>query len=491
MTNDDNRHQFIEFPLAEEDSRSQNWRACPACHGGGKWARDPSPLILRRYQRALRDAKPGDPLPKPPVPNIEHCPECQGSGLQESATPTAPDPRYPNVAIIGGGIGGLALAIACRHRGIPFTIFERDQDFDQRSQGYGLTLQQASRALKCLGIHGLPGALATTKHVVHGEDGTIVGEWGLRKKGRPAAKSAPRRRNMHVARQALRLGLVRALGGHEQVTWNHRLIEYHEGEEQIDLTFKVGADQVTVQAEVVVGADGIRSAVRKQLIGDTLSPLRYLECIVILGICKLDILNPSPLFDGKTIFQTSNGNARMYMMPFSATEIMWQLSFPLPEDEAKGLNRAGAQALKKEALSRCASWHEPVTDILTKTPLSEITGYPAYDRELLRAAWLPANARLTLLGDAAHPMSPFKGQGANQAILDALSLARSLYGQGCPNEGAVQESLRAFEAEMMPRSAMKVKASAAAARYLHSDVAIFEGDVARGDAATLMGERWD
>lgn len=411
--------------------------------------------------------------------------------MEESATPTAPDSRFPRVAIIGGGIGGLALAIACQHRGIPFTIFERDEDFDQRSQGYGLTLQQGSRVLKCLGIQGLTGALTTTRHIVHGEDGTILGEWGLRKTGRSAEKSAPRRRNMHVARQALRLGLLRALGGHEQVTWNHRLIEYHEGEEQVDLTFKVGADQVTVQADIVVAADGIRSAVRKQLIGDHQAPLRYLDCIVILGICPVADLLPSPLVDGKTIFQTANGNERIYMMPFSATEIMWQLSFPLPEEKAKGLHRAGAEALKEEALRRCGSWHEPVPDIVSKTSSSVITGYPAYDRELLRETWLPANARVTLLGDAAHPMSPFKGQGANQALLDALSLARSLYGEGSPNEDSVQHSLRAFEKEMMPRSAIKVKASAAAARYLHSDVAIFEGDVARGDAATLLGERWD
>jgi len=287
------------------------------------------------------------------------------------------------------------------------------------------------------------------------------------------------------------MGLLRALGGHERVMWNHRLIEYHEGEEQLDLTFEVGADRVTFQADIVVAADGIRSAVRKQLIDDRLAPLRYLDCIVILGICPVTCLTPAPLVDGKTIFQTANGNERIYMMPFSETEIMWQLSFPMPEEEAKGLHRAGAEALKEEALRRCGSWHEPVPDILTKTPLSVITGYPAYDRELLRESWLPANSRVTLLGDAAHPMSPFKGQGANQALLDALSLARSLYGEGSPNEGSVQNSLRAFEQEMMPRSAMKVKASAAAARYLHSDVAIFEGDVARGDAATILGERWD
>jgi 2-polyprenyl-6-methoxyphenol hydroxylase-like FAD-dependent oxidoreductase len=56
------------------------------------------------------------------------------------------------VAIIGGGIGGVALAVACLHRGIPFTIYERDNGFEARSQGYGLTLQQASKAIEGLGF---------------------------------------------------------------------------------------------------------------------------------------------------------------------------------------------------------------------------------------------------------------------------------------------------------------------------------------------------
>jgi 2-polyprenyl-6-methoxyphenol hydroxylase-like FAD-dependent oxidoreductase len=70
--------------------------------------------------------------------------------------PSIPDTEnYPHVAIIGGGIGGVALAVACLHRGIPFTIYERDNGFEARSQGYGLTLQQASKAIEGLGVFSL------------------------------------------------------------------------------------------------------------------------------------------------------------------------------------------------------------------------------------------------------------------------------------------------------------------------------------------------
>ncbi|MFP3607604.1 hypothetical protein, partial [Paraburkholderia sp. SIMBA_053] len=88
-----------------------------------------------------------------------------------------------------------------------------------------------------------------------------------------------------------------------------------------------------------VGADGIRSSVRKLLIGEEKTPLRYLGCIVILGICPLDALEnlESPLLDSATVFQTANGNERIYMMPYTSDSIMWQLSFPMPEEEAKEL----------------------------------------------------------------------------------------------------------------------------------------------------------
>ena len=88
---------------------------------------------------------------------------------------------YPHVAIIGGGIGGIALAVACLHRRIPFTLYERDSNFDARSQGYGLTLQQASKAIKGFGILSLNEGVVSTRHVVHTTEGKVIGEWGMRK----------------------------------------------------------------------------------------------------------------------------------------------------------------------------------------------------------------------------------------------------------------------------------------------------------------------
>jgi 2-polyprenyl-6-methoxyphenol hydroxylase-like FAD-dependent oxidoreductase len=200
-------------------------------------------------------------------------------------SPIADKDNYPHIAIIGAGIGGVALAVACLHRGIPFTLYERDSNFDVRSQGYGLTLQQASKAIEGLGIFSLNEGVVSTRHLVHTTDGKVIGEWGIRKWMPADAQTVPKRTNVHIARQSLRLALLEQLGGHDKVQWGHKLIALKEQEgEAVDLSFLVDGKIHTAKADLVVGADGIRSSVRSFLIGANATPLRYLDCIVILGI---------------------------------------------------------------------------------------------------------------------------------------------------------------------------------------------------------------
>jgi len=439
-------------------------------------------------------------------------------------------------------------------------VYERDTSFEERKQGYGITMQQGARALRSLGFFSFndddkddttkgksnPNATKfgfhSTKHIVHKPDGTVVGEWGMKvwggrhEKGRQHAK----RQNAHISRQNLRKILLDLLRP-GTVKWGYKFVRFSEqsntqtdkDSSQLNLTFQrrrsdcdvsveeeCGDELFTASATVLVGCDGIRSVVRENKLGEDVAPLRYLGCIVILGIVESQ---ESELTDGETVFQTADGTTRLYAMPFaqpgeeSSTDIvnqdkqdrglsMWQLSFPMEEKDAKGLSKLGPSALKTEALRRCGKWHHPIPDLLSQTQEELITGYPCYDRSIVDkevfrngrddSSSSGGSSFVTMLGDAAHPMSPFKGQGANQALLDAVLLARKLSSAARVNNNKklkdnehnindrIRDALAIFEEEMLERSSVKVLKSAEAAKFLHTEVAIQEGNITRGAAAS-------
>ncbi|KAL7435528.1 hypothetical protein ACHAXH_002662 [Discostella pseudostelligera] len=151
---------------------------------------------------------------------------------------------------------------------------------------------------------------------------------------------------------------------------------------------------------------------------------------------------------------------------------MWQLSFPVSErSEAFRLSQLSQKEMQLEVLRRCGQWHTPVPDLIKETPLESIWGTSLLDRDpqsfinhrknLEVHGRLPS--RVVVLGDAAHSMSPFKGQGANQALADGPLLANFL------SKAQVDSAVRGFMTEMARRSGVKVRASREAARELHSN----------------------
>jgi 2-polyprenyl-6-methoxyphenol hydroxylase-like FAD-dependent oxidoreductase len=465
------------------------WISCKDCSGLGKKRRKPHKKERLHFQKKYQEfinSKSTEHAPIKPKGQLYNCPNCNGRGIVKSHQPKEISPNYPHISIIGAGIGGVALAVTCLHRGIPFTLFEKDQNFNSRSQGYGLTLQQASKALECFGVTRLKNGIVSTKHIVHNTKGEVIGEWGKRKWITEKQKTPLKKTNIHIARQDLRLELLKQLGGEQKVNWDHEFLDFETlNSSEIEISLKSKGDIKKIKTNLVVGADGIWSNLRRKCIPETKTRLRYLDCMVILGICDLKDLKHinSQLLDSETVFQTANGTERIYVMPYDSKSVMWQLSFPVPETKATSLSKSGSTYLKAEAIKR-TPWHDPIPEIIRATKESLISGYPVYDRELLKPDAFKHIGNTTLIGDAAHPMSPFKGQGTNQALLDALELSKTLTNAIKANASWKENSLRPilsmFETKMLKRSAIKVLDSAEAAKALHSEQILIKSNHPRG-----------
>ena len=164
--------------------------------------------------------------------------------------------------------------------------------------------------------------------------------------------------------------------------------------------------------------------------------------------------------------------------------------------------------LMREIQSRCTNWPEPVPSLLRQTSSDLLTAYPVYDRgeaypfETTRRA-LHHNADaggrcvdasgglVTLLGDAAHPMSPFKGQGANQALLDAVRLADALAVADLTSRSSSAKALAEFERQMYSRSERQRIRSRDAVARLHCndmDAAATTGKDGRQPSKELLCE---
>jgi 2-polyprenyl-6-methoxyphenol hydroxylase-like FAD-dependent oxidoreductase len=200
------------------------------------------------------------------------------------------------------------------------------------------------------------------------------------------------------------------------------------------------------------------------------------------------------LLRDETQAQWLDGSTRVFSMPFGDGEnLLWQLSFPYSERDGLEASSGGGAALKLLAQEKLRGWPEALVSLVDSTGSDLVSGHPVYDRdpeEQLLGDGMASHGLVSLIGDAAHPMSPFKAQGANQALLDAVSLAQALastsWARPGPGRRSLQEALRAFEAEMRTRSRSKVVKSREAAALLHSPAALVQANITRSAAAASL-----
>jgi 2-polyprenyl-6-methoxyphenol hydroxylase-like FAD-dependent oxidoreductase len=348
------------------------------------------------------------------------------------------DTRYlAKVVVAGGGIGGLTAAIALRRAGFEVSVFERAAELGEVGAGL-LLASNAQKALKKLGLAEAVSSLGTPASAAEirswrGKVLATIPAYELEKKiGTPSA--AVHRADLHallareVGEGTLRLGTE--VGAFEQDENGVRVLL---------------ADGSRESADILVGADGLRSRVRTRLYGP--EKPRYAGYTAWRAVVepKEDLL---PWGSG---FESWGRGARFGCAHIGKGRVYWFATANAPEGEKDG-PPGSLDGAKAKLLRLFSGWHRPVADLVEAAEEGAILRTDIYDRDPLGGRW--GEGRVTLLGDAAHPMTPNLGQGACQAIEDAVVLARCL-----GERGATAESLRSYERLRAERVAMVVRRS--------------------------------
>jgi len=350
-----------------------------------------------------------------------------------------------HVVIIGGGIGGLCLAQGLKKAGVSVAVYERDESPSSRLQGFRVHIDpQGSNALhECLPEHLWEIFDGTGGHF--GEGFSVLTEQlhellSLREAGARSSRSIARHRS--VSRNTLRFILLAGL--EDAVHFDKRFVRYEErADGKIAAHF---ADGSTAAGDVLVAADGVNSPVR----GQYLPHARPLDTGVVTFGGKIPLTDgvmamlPAPMLDGPVILVPQDA-CSLFMAVWKresrGEELIRKLGMgsELPQEsdyvilgfgvrreyvELDGDLDAKSGAVLKDVLRRkVAHWHPTVRKLVEL--LDESQMFPSRIRTSERVAAWPTT-RVTLLGDAIHSMTPYRGIGANIALKDAALLCSKL-----------------------------------------------------------------
>ncbi|MDE0381865.1 MAG: flavin-dependent oxidoreductase [Rhodospirillales bacterium] len=356
------------------------------------------------------------------------------------------------VLIVGGGIGGLTTALCLHEAGIEAVVYESAPALRELGVGINL-LPHAVRELSALGVQPAlastaieTGALAYyTRYgrLIHSEPR------GLRADYQWPQFSIHRGRLLMILARALQARL-----GASSIRTGHRFARFEQDDDGVIAHFAdpaTGAPVGRDRGDALIGADGIHSSVRGVLYPDE-GPPKFSGITMWRGVTE-----QQPFLDGRTMVIAGNWHIRVVVYPISretaergSSLINWVAEI---RDESKTEWRWedwDRQGRKADFVPAFADWRFDWLDVPRLFQGSEtVFEFPMADRDPI-ARW--SFGRVTLLGDAAHPMYPSGSNGAAQAILDARALTRAL-----ATQPGVRNALRAYEAERLEPTAEVVR----------------------------------
>ena len=332
------------------------------------------------------------------------------------------------VLICGGGIGGLSAAIGMAKLGHEVRVFERAPEL--RSTGAGLNLwPNSGRAIYGLGLKERYDAICVKldRYLNYNKEGELLYETDCsdwpEKYGAPA---------IGVYRHNLNKMLAEAVG-YENISFGYQVTSVENTDSGVVCHFENGE---SAEGDVLIGADGIYSTIRDQLAG---------------GVTFRR--NDHHAFRWRAIFDIEKADIDRAAQTGFYSEGGWLATIPIGDGLAYWFGSVSGAKNVDEFLAYFQDWtntHIPST--LALTPKDKIIESPLYDVDGVPYQW--THGRITLLGDAAHPMVPDLAQGASQTFIDAYALY-----QAFENNTDIEAALAEYESVRRPASEYVVKRS--------------------------------
>lgn len=342
--------------------------------------------------------------------------------------------KVMRVGIVGAGIGGVALAKALQQRGIEAHLFERAAKFGEIGAGVQMT-PNAAKVIEALG------GGAALQRIGFLPEAMVGRNWNDARElfHTPLREVCPQRFGAdfwHVHRADLHALLCEGLAS-ERVRFNVSCTGVTQDGDQAVAHF---SDGTRFEADLIVGADGIHSAVRDAIWGKTESKFTGHMCwraLVPVEQHPLPFVSPDASFwmgpKAHIVTYYVKGGAAVNIVAVNESPDWVAESWTEP-------------STREELLAAFDGWHENIIELFQRTDRQQIFKWGLFDRDPMDR-W--SQGQVTLLGDAAHPMLPFLSQGAAMAIEDAYVLAAAL----AHFDGDLALALPAYEAERRPRTA--------------------------------------